>query len=104
VAWIAIEKAKLITTVRVVASVSRSLPPQRRRQESLDARTWRWRAPTAHQFISPSPQRQSRLSSSLTSCPEMIFANDNLVGGTIVAELLFATTIAGADGGCLDAT
>jgi hypothetical protein len=33
----------------------------------------------------------------------MMFANDNLVGGAIVAELLLATAIAGADGECLDA-
>ena len=46
---------------------------------------------------------QCRLNSSLISCPEMIFANDNLVGGAIVAELPFATTIVCADEGCLDA-
>jgi hypothetical protein len=34
----------------------------------------------------------------------MILANDNLVGGAIVAELLFATTIVRADVGCLAAT
>jgi hypothetical protein len=34
----------------------------------------------------------------------MILANDNLVGGAIVAELLLATTIVRADDGCLAAT
>jgi hypothetical protein len=34
----------------------------------------------------------------------MMFANDNLVGGAVVAELLFATAIVRADVGCLAAT
>jgi hypothetical protein len=34
----------------------------------------------------------------------MMFANDNLVGGAIVAELSLATTVVRADGGYLDAT
>lgn len=47
---------------------------------------------------------QCRLNSSLTSCPEMILANDNLVGGgVIVAGLLLAITGARATHGCLDA-
>jgi hypothetical protein len=46
---------------------------------------------------------QCRLNSSLTSCPEMIFANDNLVGGgVIVAGLLLATRGARGTNGCLD--
>jgi len=34
----------------------------------------------------------------------MIFANDNLVGVAIVAELPLATTVGRANGGCLAAT
>jgi hypothetical protein len=49
------------------------------------------------------PMGQCRLNTSLRSRPETIFANDNLVDGAIVATLLLATTIAGANGGCLDA-
>jgi hypothetical protein len=52
-----------------------------------------------HRDLTP-PKRQRRLKRSLTNCPDMILANDNLVGGAIVAGLLLATTIAGgANGG-----
>jgi hypothetical protein len=50
---------------------------------------------------------QCRLNSSLTSCPDMMLANDNLAGGGgggIVAGLLLATTGVRATGGCLDAS
>lgn len=53
--------------------------------------------------IHAAPLGQCKLKRSLTSCPEMIFANDNLVGGATGAGLLLATTIAGADGDWLDA-
>jgi len=47
---------------------------------------------------------QCRLNRSLASCPELILANDNLVGGgAIVTGLLLATTGALATDGCLDA-
>lgn len=50
------------------------------------------------------PMGQCSLNRSLASCPEMILANDNLVGGGgIVTGLLLATTGALATDGCLDA-
>ena len=52
-----------------------------------------------HRDLMP-PRRQRRLKRSLTNCPEMLLANDNLVGGAIVAGPLLAATIAGdADAG-----
>ena len=64
----------------------------------------RRRTPIAGQFISLSSERQRRLNRSRTSCPEMILANDTLVGGGFAAEPLLATTVVGSDGACLATT
>ena len=47
---------------------------------------------------------QLRLNSSLTSRPEIIFANDNLLGGAFVAVPLLATNIVGTARCALAAT
>jgi hypothetical protein len=49
-------------------------------------------------------ERQCRLKRSLTICPEMMFANDNLIVGTVVAGAALTTAAVADDGVCLAAT
>ena len=58
--------------------------------------------------VVPWPQTTARLQRRfnrlLTSCPEMIFAKDNFVSGTVVEELPIATERVLGNDGCLAAT
>ena len=49
-------------------------------------------------------KRQCRLKKSLTICPEMMFANDNLIAGAVVAGAALATATVPGDGVCMAAT